>query len=108
MPGLQGDDNTKEEKLKASLWYSIGQMVDSAGLATDSNASPHFIGGLSELVWQQIQTAAQDVEAFAKHADRRIIATEDVVLLGRRSEGLKTVLQNQAKTVSKQNAPNGR
>ncbi|KAK3056373.1 MHF histone-fold complex component [Extremus antarcticus] len=97
MPGLQEDDATKEEKLKAALWYSIGQMIDSAALTQDLNATPHFIGGL-------IENAAQDLEAFAKHADRKTINTKDVVLLGRRNEGLKELLQDHAKTVQKQNS----
>ncbi len=104
MPGLQEDDATKEEKLKAALWYSIGQMIDSAALTQDLNATPHFIGGLSELVWVQVENAAQDLEAFAKHADRKTINTKDVVLLGRRNEGLKELLQDHAKTVQKQNS----
>jgi centromere protein S len=100
MPGLQEDDATKEEKLKAALWLSIGQMVDSAALSQDLNASAKFIGGLSELVWAQIETVAQDLESFAKHADRKIISTKDVVLLGRRNDGLKGLLENEAKHAS--------
>lgn len=104
MPSL-GDDNdtTKEEKLKAALWYAIGQTVDSVALNGDFNASPHFIGGLSEMVWGQIENVAQDLEAFAKHSGRSSISSKDVVLLARRNEGLKDVLQNQEKSVQQQN-----
>lgn len=103
MPGLQqNDDATREEKLKAALWYAVGQMVDTAALSQDLNATPHFIGGLSELVWTQIDNAAQDLEAFAKHGDRKIISSRDVVLLGRRNEGLKEILQDRATAVRRQ------
>jgi hypothetical protein len=101
MPGLQEDDATKEEKLKAALWYSVGQMVDAVALSQDLNATPHFIGGLSELVWAQIENAAQDLEAFAKHADRQVVNSKDVVLLGRRNDGLKEVLQKEAKVTAR-------
>jgi centromere protein S len=104
MPGLQQDDEAKEEKLKAALWFSIGKMVDSVALSQDLNATSHFIGGLSELVWAQIENAAQDLEAFAKHADRRVINSKDVVLLGRRNDSLKKVLQDKAEQVSDSNA----
>lgn len=104
MPGLQQDDEAKEEKLKAALWYSIGKMVDSAALSQDLNATPHFIGGLSELVWAQIENAAQDLEAWAKHADRKIINSKDVVLLGRRNESLKELLQDKAQQVQDREA----
>lgn len=32
------------------------------------NASPRFIGALTELVWVQIELASRDVEAFARQA----------------------------------------
>lgn len=31
------------------------------------NATPRFIGALTELVWTQIELAARDVEAFARY-----------------------------------------
>lgn len=96
MPDLQADDDTKEEKLKAALWHSIGQTVDSVSISQDLNATPHFIAGLSELVWSQIENAAQDLEAFAKHSGRSTISSKDAVLLGRRNEGLKELLQKEA------------
>ncbi|KAK3699180.1 MHF histone-fold complex component [Vermiconidia calcicola] len=100
MPGLQdADDATKEEKLKAALWYAIGQTVDGVALTQDLNATPHFIGGLSELVWAQIENVAQDLEAFAKHSDRQVINTKDVLLLGRRNEGLAQILKSQTNAV---------
>lgn len=96
MPEPQADDDTKEEKLKAALWYSIGQTVDSVCVSQDLNATPHAIGALSELVWSQIENVAQDLEAFAKHSGRSTINSKDVVLLGRRNDGLKDLLQNEA------------
>ena len=99
MPGLQADDETKEEKLKAALWYATGQTVDSVALAQDLNATPHFIGGLSEMVWGQIENVARDLEAFAKHSGRSTINPKDVLLLGRRNEGLEELLRGHAKAV---------
>lgn len=101
MPTLQtADAETKEAKLKAALWYSIGQTVDTVTLNQNINASPHFIGGLSELCWAQIENAARDLEAFAKHdGGRTVIKAKDVVMLGRRNEGLEEVLKAEAKRV---------
>ena len=104
MPGLQADDQTKDEKLKAALWYSVGQTVDSIALAEDLNVTTHFIGGLSEMIWGQIEKTAQDLEAFAKHAGRSAINTKDVLLLGRNNEGLSEVLQVQTKSVQEKDA----
>lgn len=94
------DEQAKEEKLKAALWYAMGQTVDSVAVAQDINATPQCIGGLSEMVWNQVQTVAQDLEAFAKHGGRNTINSKDVLLLGRRNEGLAEVLKHHAKTVT--------
>lgn len=104
MPGLQADDERKEEKLKAALWYSIGQTVDAVTVSQDLNATPHFIGSLSELVWAQIENVAQDLEAFAKHGGRSKIDTKDVLLLGRRNPGLGGILQKRADEVKAKDA----
>ena len=49
MAGLEADDQNKEERLKAALWYAMGKTIDSVAVAQDINATPHFIGGLSEM-----------------------------------------------------------
>ncbi|KAI7238226.1 hypothetical protein KC330_g2738 [Hortaea werneckii] len=104
MAALQTQEEaTKEDKLKATLWYSIGQTVDAVSMNQDVNATPHFIGGLSELVWAQIENVTADLEAFAKHAGRNTINSQDVVLLGRRNEGLEAVLKAEAKHVKEAN-----
>lgn len=97
MAGLQEDDATKEEKLKAALWFAIGQKVDDL----DERATPHAIGALSELVWSQIENVAQDLEAFAKHSNRSTITSKDVVLLGRRNDDLKALLEKEAEEARK-------
>ncbi|KAL1589069.1 hypothetical protein WHR41_02282 [Cladosporium halotolerans] len=92
-------DAEKEERLKAALWYSVGQTIDSISLTKDINATPHFIGALSETLWQQIENVSHDLEAFAKHAGRSTINTSDVLLLARKNEGLEDVLKQEAKAV---------
>lgn len=99
MSAAEAEESTKDEKLKAALWYAVGQIVDSVGLSQDINASPHFIGGLSEMVWAQIDNVARDLEAFAKHSTRSTINCKDVLLLGRRNEGLDELLQAETRAV---------
>ena len=43
-------DAEKQERLKAALWYSVGQTIDSVSLAKDINATSHYIGALSEML----------------------------------------------------------
>lgn len=46
----------QEERLKSALWYSIGKYIDEECLTSDVNATPQFIGALTELVYTQIGT----------------------------------------------------
>ncbi|KAI9683204.1 MAG: hypothetical protein M1829_005995 [Trizodia sp. TS-e1964] len=82
-----------QERMKSALWYAIGKIVDSETLALNVNATPQFIGALTEMVWAQIENISQDLESFAKHAGRTTISTDDVLLLARRNEGLETLLR---------------
>ena len=51
------DANPQAKALKSALWYAIGRTVDSEMLRlgssrdSDTNATPQFIGALTELVW---------------------------------------------------------
>ena len=42
------------QRLKSALWYSIGKIVDEETLKLGVNATPQFIGSLTELVWAQL------------------------------------------------------
>ncbi|PVH99896.1 hypothetical protein DM02DRAFT_414092 [Periconia macrospinosa] len=88
------EDLEREERLKSALWYSIGQFVDEQGV--DSfNATPQFIGALTELVYTQIANSARDLETFSHHAGRKVVNTDDVMLLTRRNEALETMLRGE-------------
>jgi centromere protein S len=103
MPGLRADEDEKEQKLKAALWYSVGQIVDAVTMSQGLHTTPHFVGGLSELCWAQIENATRDMETFARHAGRGTINSSDVVLLGRRNEGLEAILVQEIKAVKERN-----
>ncbi|KAI4181363.1 MAG: hypothetical protein L6R41_006666 [Letrouitia leprolyta] len=87
------EDEALEERLKAALWFSIGKIVDEETLKLGVNATPQFIGALTEMLWAQVENVSEDLQAFAKHAGRETISVEDVVLLARRNEGLETILR---------------
>ncbi|MCJ1265672.1 hypothetical protein MMC22_005552 [Lobaria immixta] len=93
------EDEALEERLKAALWFAIGKIVDEETLEIGVNATPQFIGALTEMVWAQIESISQDLESFSKHAGRTTIATDDVMLLSRRNEGLQEVLEHHLKTL---------
>lgn len=49
---------TLTQRLKSALWYSVGQIVDAVSLEQDLNATPQFIGALTEMVWTQIRACS--------------------------------------------------
>lgn len=83
------------QRLKSALWYSIGQYIDEECLSSDLNATPQFIGALTELVYTQIANTARDLEVFSRHAGRKAINTDDVMLLTRRNDALETMLKQE-------------
>lgn len=42
------------QRLKSALWFSIGKIVDEEILQLNVNATPQFIGALTEMVWAQL------------------------------------------------------
>ncbi|KAF2157435.1 hypothetical protein K461DRAFT_18184 [Myriangium duriaei CBS 260.36] len=83
----------KIERLKSALWHSIGQTIDAIAAEQDVNATAQFMGALTELVWTVVQNASLDTEAFMRHAGRQVIDVQDVLLLARRNDSLKQLLQ---------------
>lgn len=49
-------NSSQQQRLKSALWYTIGQYIDEECLTSDLNATPQFIGALTELVYTQIGT----------------------------------------------------
>ncbi|OAK98024.1 hypothetical protein IQ06DRAFT_295402 [Phaeosphaeriaceae sp. SRC1lsM3a] len=85
----------QEERLKSALWYSIGKYIDEECLTSDVNATPQFIGALTELVYTQIANTSRDLETFSAHAGRSVINTDDVMLLARRNDALEEMLRRE-------------
>ncbi|KAF2460514.1 kinetochore component CENP-S-domain-containing protein [Lineolata rhizophorae] len=87
------EPSANEERLKSALWYYVSQKLDDELLRLNRNATPQFIGALTELVWTQTMSVARDLETFAKHAGRESINSADAMLLARRNESLEELLR---------------
>ncbi|RDW94249.1 hypothetical protein BP5796_00012 [Coleophoma crateriformis] len=87
-------DDELQERLKAALWYSIGKIVDEETMRLNTNATPQFIGALSEMVWAQIENVAIDLESFSRHAGRMTVNTDDVLLVTRRNDALHGIIED--------------
>jgi hypothetical protein len=42
------------QRFKSALWLAIGKIVDEETIELGVNATPQFIGALTEMVWTQI------------------------------------------------------
>lgn len=42
------------DRLKSTLWYHVGKLVDEETMNLGANATPQYIGSLTELVWAQV------------------------------------------------------
>jgi histone H3/H4 len=103
MVTLDPAENEQHARLRAALWKVVGRKTDDGATTTErSKASARFLGSLSELLYEKINSTASDLEAFARNADRNVIHAQDVVLLGRHNDVLKSVLQERAREVDEQ------
>ena len=67
---LMGLANVSLQRLKSALWFSIGKIVDEETLKLGVNATPQFIGALTEMVWAQIGAIQLPLSmAIHAHAD---------------------------------------
>ncbi|PBP17682.1 apoptosis-inducing TAF9-like domain 1 family protein [Diplocarpon rosae] len=82
------------EKLKASLWFSVGKLIDEECRRLNTTATPQFIGAMTEMVWAQIETVSTDLESFSRHASRTTITTDDVLLVTRRNDALHGIMRD--------------
>ncbi|CZR60309.1 related to apoptosis-inducing TAF9-like domain 1 family protein, putative [Phialocephala subalpina] len=87
-------DEALRERLKASLWFAIGKIVEEETLRQNTTATPQFIGALTEMVWTQIENVATDLESFSHHAGRTTVMTDDVLLITRRNDALQGIIKD--------------
>lgn len=98
-------DIPPDVQLKSALWFVLGQTIDVLSVTPsttthDINATPQFIGALTELVYAQIEAAARDVERFASHdGGRKVVSVKDVMVLGRKNESLQEVLEEEGRRI---------
>ncbi|KAL8418375.1 hypothetical protein RB594_001831 [Gaeumannomyces avenae] len=87
------EEEDTRERLKAALWFSVGKIVDEETMKRQRNATPQFIGALTDMVYTQIENVAKDLESFSNHAGRTTVTTDDVLLLARRNEDLHGIIK---------------
>jgi histone H3/H4 len=86
----------EERDLRAALQHAVAQVCLEEEMSDSSSAhmSAQAVAALSELVYQYATTClSYDLVAFSKHANRRTITLEDVLLMARKDPKLQEKLQ---------------
>ncbi|XP_059141449.1 centromere protein S-like isoform X2 [Physella acuta] len=78
----------KEQKIKASLYFSIKQIAKEVEEEMEVSISAPVLATLCESLVRQAECYALDLENFAKHAKRTTINVDDVKLLARRNSAM--------------------
>jgi len=86
-----------EQKVRQALHYTVGEICKEECKDLDVVFSKATIQSIAELALRQAAVFCEDAQHFAKHAKRKKIGAEDVLLLARKSEKLKEHLRQFAK-----------
>ncbi|XP_026205144.1 centromere protein S isoform X2 [Anabas testudineus] len=87
-------------RLKAAVHYTVGQLCQKLGDDHRREFSRQVIAAIAETTFRQCDIFAKDLEAFARHAKRNTVSTEDVKLAARRSTALSIYIQNKSEELN--------
>jgi centromere protein S len=79
------------QRLCASLHYAVGLISEALSASENGHEIPFdksVVGSVANLAFSQLTQNGKDLEAFAKHAKRTTIQSDDVKLMVRRNTGL--------------------
>lgn len=69
---IDASDTELGDRLKSTLWYHIGKLVDEETINLGANATPQYIGSLTELVWAQVGESSRPLFSYRESAGRKI------------------------------------
>ncbi|OWY99378.1 hypothetical protein PHMEG_00029623 [Phytophthora megakarya] len=92
---------SEELRVRQSILYTVGRICDEEAqkqqherlTRTKPPMSKEAMGLLADLVYKQSEVMATELQFFARHANRKIIKTEDVTLCARKHPNLTNLLQ---------------
>ncbi|CAH0520998.1 unnamed protein product [Peronospora belbahrii] len=88
---------SKEQRMRQSILYTVGRICDEEvqkqqhghRARTRPSMSKEAMALLADLVYKQ----SEELQFFARHANRKIIKSEDVILCARKHPNLTNLLQ---------------
>ncbi|XP_020484625.1 centromere protein S [Labrus bergylta] len=96
------DRDESQQRLKAAVHFTVGRLCQKTGEDHRRDFSRQVIASMAETAFRQCDIFAKDLEAFARHAKRSTVSTEDVKLLARRSNALSIYIQNKSEELNQE------
>ncbi|KAK3839937.1 MAG: kinetochore component CENP-S-domain-containing protein [Linnemannia gamsii] len=97
---MSDNEDGPRERLKATVWYTVGEICNAEKDKLNVALTPQFIASLAEIVYTQAETLGKDLEMFARHAKRSTINSDDVKLAARRNASLYDLMSKEADLVT--------
>ncbi|XP_068598296.1 centromere protein S [Brachionichthys hirsutus] len=99
---MSDENDETRQRLKAALHCAVGRMCQKIGEDHRRDFSRHVVAAIAETTFGQCDIFAKDLEAFARHAKRSTVSTEDVKLLARRSTVLFNYIQHKSEELNQE------
>lgn len=96
------DQDETRQRLKAAVHFAVGRMCQRAGEEHRRELSRQVIAAIAETTFRQCDIFAKDLEAFARHAKRSTVSSDDVKLIARRSTALSIYIQNKSEELNQE------
>lgn len=91
-----------QQRLKAAVHYTVGRLCEGVGAEQRAGFSRQTVAAVAEAAFRQCDVFAKDLEAFARHAKRATVTSEDVKLLARRSTALSNFIQRKSEELNQE------
>ncbi|KAM6927677.1 centromere protein S [Xenentodon cancila] len=96
------DTDETRQRLKAAVHYTVGRLCEKIGRDHRREFSRQAVAAITETTFRQCDIFAKDLEAFARHAKRSTVSTDDVKLVARRSTALSIYIQNKSEELAQE------
>ncbi|KAM6947337.1 centromere protein S [Lycodopsis pacificus] len=96
------DEDETRQRLKAAVHYAVGRMCQRMSEDHRRDFSRQVVAAIAETTFRQCDIFAKDLEAFARHAKRSTVSSEDVKLVARRSTALSIYIQNKSEELNQE------
>ncbi|KAL4622576.1 centromere protein S-like [Arapaima gigas] len=97
------EEFSHHQRLKAALHFTVGRLCEDIAGSSRKKFSKELVAAIAETTFRQCDIFAKDLEAFARHAKRTTVNSEDVKLVARRSTALYNYITRKSEELASTN-----